>query len=126
MNTFYSSLQIIPLHLLGKNNKLFILSLSECKELFIEIEKIIFKYFVSVNLEKEMQERTFPIIKDIIFEFYKVMLSIIEIQTCKRMNINIDYDEIHSPTFSKLLNNFEPKEKKLENNDNYSVKNKIK
>ena len=58
-----------------------------------------------------MQERTFPIIKDIIFEFYKVMLSIIEIQTCKRMNINIFYDEIHSPTFSKLLNNFEPKEK---------------
>ena len=87
--------------------------------------KIIFKYFVSVNLEKEMQERTFPIIKDIIFEFYKVMLSIIEIQTCKRMNINIDYDEIHSPTFSKLLNNFEPKEKKLENNDNYSVKNRL-
>ena len=126
MNTFYSSLQIIPLHLLGKNNKLFILSLSECKELFIEIEKIIFKHFLSVNLEKEMQERTFPIIKDIIFEFYKVMLSIIEIQTCKRMNINVVYDEIHSPIFSKLLNNFEPKEKKLEKNHNYSIKNKIK
>ena len=73
MNTFYSSLQIIPLHLLGKNNKFFILSLSECKEIFIEIQKIIFKYFLNVNLEKEMQERTFPIIKDIIFEFYKVM-----------------------------------------------------
>ena len=103
MNTFYSSLQIIPLHLLGKNNKFFILSLSECKEIFIEIQKIIFKYFLNVNLEKEIQERTFPIIKDIIFEFYKVMLSIIEIQTCKRMNINVVYDEIHSPTFQQVV-----------------------
>ena len=103
MNTFYSSLQIVPLSLLGKNNKFLILSLGECQALFNEIERVIFKFFLNSNLEQEIQERTFPIIKDFIFEFYKVMHSIIEIQTCNRMNINVVSDKINSPIFNKKI-----------------------
>ena len=126
MKSYYSSLESIPLNLLGKNSKLSNISLNQSKRIFDEIEKEVFEKFISNKSDKVLQEKFLPIIKDIIFEVYKVIRSLIEIKLCKRKNIKIFFDRINSPIFSKLLNNSSPKRINYENNYSPSIKQKIK
>jgi len=126
LNTFYSSLELIPKKLLGKHNKFSILSLSQNQQIFEVIEKEVSKHFLNFKLEKDIQIKTFPIVKEIIFEFYKVIRSIIEIQTCNRMKVNVIFDEINSPIFSNLLKNSHLEDNYVKKNYHLSIKNKIK
>ena len=80
MKSYYSSLESIPLNLLGKNHKLSNISLNQSKRIFDEIEKEVFENFINNKSDKVLQEKFLPIIKDIIFEVYKVIRSLIEIK----------------------------------------------
>ncbi len=126
MKVFYSSLELTPSNLLGKNNKLSVISLHECKSIFEEIEKEVFANFINYKSDKVLQEITFPIIKDIIFEFYKIIRSLIEIKLCERANIKIFLDKKNSPTFNKLVNESRPNKINLKHKYNSSIKQKIK
>ncbi len=126
MKSYYSSLESIPLNLLGKNHKLSNISLNQSKRIFDEIEKEVFENFINNKSDKVLQEKFLPIIKDIIFEVYKVIRSLIEIKLCKQKNIKIFFDRINSPIFSKLLNDSSPKRINFENNYSPSIKQKIK
>ena len=72
MKSYYSSLESIPLNLLGKNSKLSNISLNQSKRIFDEIEKEVFEKFISNKSDKVLQEKFLPIIKDIILRFIKL------------------------------------------------------
>ena len=82
MKSYYSSLETIPLHLLGENHKLSNISLNQSKRIFDEIEKEVFKNFINDKSDKFLREKMLPIIKDVIFEFYKIIYSLREIELC--------------------------------------------
>ena len=126
MKSYYSSLESIPLNLLGKNHQLSNISLNQNKKIFDTIEKEIFENFVNNKSDKALQEKSLPILKEIIFEFYKIIQSLVEIESCKRNNTKIFFDKINSPIFSSLLNNIRPKRNNYENSYSPSIKKKIK
>ena len=126
MKSYYSSLESIPLSYLGRNHKLSNISLNQSKRIFDTIEKEIFENFINDKSDKTLQERSLPIIKDIIFEFYKVIRSLIEIESCKRNNTKIFFDKINSPIFTTLLNDASPKRVNYQNSYSPSIKKKIK
>ncbi len=119
-------METIPLHLLGENHKLSNISLNQSKRIFDEIEKEVFKNFINDKSDKFLREKMLPIIKDVIFEFYKIIYSLREIELCKQKNIKIFFDRINSPIFSKLLNDSSPKEINFKNCYSISIKQRIK